>query len=318
MFLKKLAAYRRCAVVPLMVAFVVAGSAQTASLVTTGLYVISSEAGNSILRLSGNGLILVDGQPPDNYDTLRERVARISKQSIRVLIVTDYHQSHTGTNARFLNDGTAILLQENAQQRLATYHPPSGQTATPIKTYDKEFDLRTGGVEAKLMHFGSAYTDGDTVVYFPLLKVVAVGDLFSGTPNPDFSAGGSLVGWGPVLAQILKLDFDVVVPGTGPTVGRADLEAFKTKIDTLVSRAAGLVKDGVPKDQLMGKLKTDDLGWQLSFTPEQIDHFYSELSQAERGQLEVSGADAQQALSQPSGWQSTDVRQSSPTTAVNQ
>jgi len=61
------------------------------------------------------------------------------------------------------------------------------------------------------------------------------------------------VGWGPVLAEILKLDFDVVVPGTGPTVTRADLEAFKAKVDTLVSRAAKLVKGGVSKDQLMAK-----------------------------------------------------------------
>ena len=63
--------------------------------------------------------------------------------------------------------------------------------------------LQLGGVEAKLMHFGNAHTDGDTVVYFTNLKVVAVGDLFTpGTPEPDYSAGGSLVGWGPVLAQI--------------------------------------------------------------------------------------------------------------------
>ena len=59
---------------------------------------------------------------------------------------------------------------------------------------------------------------------------------------------------------------------------RADLEAFKTKIDTLVSRATALVKKGVPKDQLMAQLKTDDLGWQLNFTGDQLDRFYAELS----------------------------------------
>lgn len=84
------------------------------------------------------------------------------------------------------------------------------------------------------------------------------------TPNPDFSAGGSLVGWGPVLAEILKLDFDVVVPGTGPMIARGELEAFKKKIDTLVSRATELIKKGVQKDQLMAQLKTDDLGWRVT------------------------------------------------------
>ena len=56
------------------------------------------------------------------------------------------------------------------------------------------------------------------------------------------------------------------------------LEAFKTRIDTLVSRATVLVKNGVPKDQLMAQLKTDDLGWHLSFSGEQFESFYAELS----------------------------------------
>jgi glyoxylase-like metal-dependent hydrolase (beta-lactamase superfamily II) len=109
--------------------------------------------------------------------------------------------------------------------------------------------------------------------------VVAVGDLFTrDAPDPDFPAGGSLVGWGPVLAEILKLDFDVVVPGTGPPATRADLERFQNKIETLVSRAAGLVKKGVPKNQLMAELKADDLGWRFSLTGDALDHFYAELS----------------------------------------
>src|SRR5262249_11819633 len=133
-----------------------------------------------------------------------------------------------------------------------------------------------------LKHFGSAHTGGDTVVYFPNLKVVAVGDLFTpGAPEPDFGGGGSLVNWGSALSQILELDFEVVVPSSGPMVTRADLEAFKTRIDTLASRAVALVRSGVRKDQLMAELKTDDLGWRLRFTGESLDRFYAELSHAQ-------------------------------------
>jgi hypothetical protein len=108
-----------------------------------------------------------------------------------------------------------------------------------------------------------------------------VGDLYApNAPDPDFLGGGSLVGWGPVLAQVLKLDFDVAVPTAGPRITRADVEAFKTKVDTLVSRATGLVKKGVPRDQLMAQRQTDDLGWRLSFTERQIQQFYVELSEA--------------------------------------
>jgi cyclase len=295
MLLRILPTHRPCAILILVMAIAVAGSAQynqmkeqpekgagdvalDAQLVKTGLYLISGGGGNSLLRLSANGLIIVDGKLPGNYEALSKRVTKISKQPVRVLIVSNYQASHTGTNAEFLEAGAVIMAQENVKQNLANYNPSSGKIASPTKTYDREYTLRLGGVEAQLLHFGNARTSGDTVVYFPNLKVIAVGDLFSSTPIPDFSAGGSLVGWGLVLAQILKLDFDVVVPSTGPTVTRSDLEAFKSKIDTLVSRASGLVKKGVTKDQLMAQLKTDDLGWQLSFTPDQLDSFYAELA----------------------------------------
>jgi glyoxylase-like metal-dependent hydrolase (beta-lactamase superfamily II) len=227
-------------------------------------------------------LILVDGKRPENYAALKSQVRTISKITdlpLQVVILTNHHEDHSGTNAKFLAAGVQIIAQENVKTNLAAYHPSSETIAPPTITYARDYTLRLGGVEVQLMHFGNAYTDGDTVVYFPNLKVVAVGDLFTrSTPDPDFSGGGSLVNWGPVLAQILKLDFDVVVPSTGPMITRADLEAFKTKIDTLVSRACELVREGVPKDQLLAQLKTDDLGWHLNFTGDDLDRFYTQLS----------------------------------------
>ncbi len=298
MLRKTLPARGPCAIVLSLMAGAVASAAQptqskepagkgpgdhalTAELVKTGLFVISGGGCNSVLRLSANGFILVDGKLPGNYEAILARAKKLSfsEQPIRILINTDYHENHTGNNAKFIQGGTQILAQENVKRTLSAYNPPNGIAALPTRTYDHDFNVRLGGIEAQLMHFGDAHTDGDTVVYFPNLKVVAVGDLFTpNAPDPDFAAGGSLVGWGPVLAEILKLDFDVVVPGAGPMATRADLEAFKGKIDTLVFRAAALVKRGVPKNQLMARLKTDDLGWRFNLTGEGLGRFYAELS----------------------------------------
>jgi cyclase len=292
--MRLLPAHRTCAIVLLIVAGTVAGLAQniqrntrgdeglTSQYVKTGLYVISGRGSNSVLRLSANGLILVDGKLPGAFDALLAQVKTISKQPVRALILTNCDESRTGTNAKFRENGTAIVVQENAQQNSPLCKSGGDKTASPIVTYGHEYRIPMGGIEAQLMHFGNAYSSSDTVVYFPNLKVVAVGDLYSAAPNPDFAAGGSLVGWGPVLAQVLKLDFDLVVPSKGPVVTRAELEAFKSKIDTMVSRATGLVKQGVAKDQLMAQLKTTDLGWQLSFTGDELDSFYADLSQTKR------------------------------------
>ena len=254
----------------------------TAQLVKTGLYLISGGGANSLLRFSPKGLILVDGKRLENYAALRSQVRSISKITdlpLQVVILTNHHEDHSGTNAKFLAAGVQIIAQENVKSNLATYHPSGETIAAPTVTYTNDYTLQLGGVEVKLMNFGSAYTGGDTVVYFPNLKVVAVGDLFTpDTPHPDFSGGGSLVDWGQVLAQILKLDFDLVVPSKGPTITRDDLVAFKTKIEILVSRAGALVNKGVPKEQFLAQLNPEDFGWQFNFSPDDIDRFYVELS----------------------------------------
>jgi cyclase len=251
-------------------------------MVKTGLFLISGGGANSLMRLSANGEILVDGKRPENYAALKSQVRKISRitdMPVRIVILTNHHEDRTGTNAKFLAAGAQIITQENVASHLAANPPPTGQIPPPTITYSNDYTLRLGGVEVQLKHFGNAHTDGDTVVYFPNLKVVAVGDLFTpDTPDPDFPGGGSLVDWGPVLGQILKLDFDIAVPSTGPTITRDDLVAFKTKIQILVSRARALVNKGVPKEQFLAQLNPEDFGWQFNFNPDDIDRFYAELS----------------------------------------
>lgn len=252
----------------------------TAQFVKTGLFMISGGGCNTLLRLSGNGLILVDGKLPGNYEAILKQAAKLSysDQPIRALIVTDYLQNHNGNNAKFLGAGTQIVAQENVKDSLAHSSAGGGKVTAPTITYRDNYTIRLGGVEADLMHFGNAHTNGDTVVYFPNLKVIALGGLYSDTPDPDFAAGGSLVEWSPVLAQVLKLDFDIAVPSSGPMIRRTELEAFKKKIDTLLFRANTLIKKGVTENQFLAQLKTDDLGWQLNFPGERLHGLFAELS----------------------------------------
>src|SRR5262245_62714911 len=157
------------------------GEPLTSRLVKTGLYLIEGGGANSLLRFSAKGSILVDGKRPGNYRALMSQVRRISKISdhpVRVLIVTDHHEDHTGNNAQFLAAGIPILAQQNAKRRF-TNQPDGSKAAAETLTYDREYTLRLGGVEVHLKHFGNARTGGDTVVYFPNLRVVAVGDLFT-------------------------------------------------------------------------------------------------------------------------------------------
>jgi len=57
---------------------------------------------------------------------------------------------------------------------------------------------------------------------------------------------------------------------------KADVQAFKAKFDTVVDRLTDLVRKGVPKDQILMQLKTDDIGWAPRIPA--IDGLYAELS----------------------------------------
>ena len=57
---------------------------------------------------------------------------------------------------------------------------------------------------------------------------------------------------------------------------KADVQAYKTKFDTVISRARELVRQGVPQDQLLAQIKTDDIGWAPRVP--KVDAFYAELS----------------------------------------
>src|SRR5262245_55078576 len=86
-----------------------ADSGLSATLVKTGLFLISGGGGNSLLRLSANGFILVDGKLPGNYDSIvaLAKTLSYSDQPIRILINTDHHENHTALNAKFIEAGAS-------------------------------------------------------------------------------------------------------------------------------------------------------------------------------------------------------------------
>jgi hypothetical protein len=253
-------------------------SKMTSQYVKTGLYVITGEGNNSVVRLSANGLIIVGDKLPGNYEGLVGRAQKISDQPVRFLILTDGSKSETGNLARFVKEGTRLVAQDKIADALLAENAIDRQDAPTILRFDRDHTIHLGGIEAQAIHFGAAHAADDTVVYFPNLRSIAVGQLYSSDPTLAVSDGGSVVQWAAVLDEVLKLDFDTVIPAQGVPVSKAELQAFKTKLDHLVSQAGALVQQGVPKDQVLAHLEAQNSALKLNLTPEQLDGFYAELS----------------------------------------
>jgi len=216
--------------------------ALSSELIRTGLYQISGGGGHSLLRFSANGLILVGSKLPGQQGPLMAQVRRISKISdlpVRVVLATDHQPMHVGNHARLAARGAVRIGQADLVRQIAA-DLPAAATDRPVPpwiSFEREHTLKLGGVEVGLLNVGGGRTRGDTVVHFADLRVVAVGELYtSGRPEPDTEAGGSLAGWREALDRVLTLDFDIVVPATGPRVGRAELQALAGRLDDLLAR----------------------------------------------------------------------------------
>ena len=79
-----------------------------------------------------------------------------------------------------------------------------------------------------------------------------------------------------VLDGVLKLDFDMAIPGRGEPKTRAEVEAFRDKFATLISRASDAIKAGATRETLAMQVKTDDLGW--TFNAAFYGSLYDELT----------------------------------------
>ena len=133
--------------------------------------------------------------------------------------------------------------------------------------FTDETDIFLGGKEVRMKYYGRSHTNGDAVVYFPALKILASGDMGANNgPNVDFANGGSIKEWGKTLDEVLKLDFDTVIPGHGSLATKADLVAFRGKVAAMVTRLTGLIKGGKNKAEV-AKVLEDDYGWRSTGCP---------------------------------------------------
>ena len=259
-------------------------AAMTIDLVKPGLYAILNPGSNTLaVRVTNDGVLLVDDMFERHYDQIIALVKRVTSQPVKYVVSTHHHGDHTGGNIRFLQSAT-IVGHKNARAAMMRATPQ--MPGPPPVTYTTEAAIHLGNVEVQLHHVGAGHTNGDTIVYFPDLRVVATGDLFTVTgqiPPIDYANGGTALAWPATLDRVLQFDFDTVIPGHGPVSTRPDVQRHKEKLQTLQTRTRELIKQGVPKTEYLGRLKIDDLGFKVgpdsNFARNAAGLFYDELAQ---------------------------------------
>jgi cyclase len=246
------------------------------------LYEITGGGANTLIRVTNQGLIVVDTKnpppsPDDNYARVMEEIRSVTTQPVKYVINTQHHPDHVGNNQKFIDAGAQIIALDALKTWMEKDPRTTNIPGRPTQTFAKDYTLKLADAEVRMYSFGRGHSGGDTMVYFPDLKVVMVSDqITDGTPVVDFANGGSALGWNKILDGVLALDFEMAIPGRGEPKSRADVQAYKVKFDTLLKRAQDAIKAGATKDQLAAQVKTDDLGWQ--FQPNFYGSLYDEIS----------------------------------------
>ena len=172
------------------------------------LYEITGGGANTLVRVTNQGLIVVDTKNPsdENFKRLMEEIRSVTDQPVKYVINTQHHPDHVGTNQKFIDAGAQVLALEALKTFMASDPRTKDIPGLPTQTFAKDYVLKLGGAEVHAHAYGRGHTGDDTMVYFPDAKVVMVSDqITDNAPLVDFANGGSAVGWAPILDGVLKL-----------------------------------------------------------------------------------------------------------------
>ena len=84
--------------------------------------------------------------------------------------------------------------------------------------------------------------------------------------NIDYNNGGSLRDAIRTVEQVLKLDFDTVVPGHGPLVKKADIARWHQGLQRMQTRVSAALREGKAK-QDVSDILVKEFGWDATGNP---------------------------------------------------
>jgi glyoxylase-like metal-dependent hydrolase (beta-lactamase superfamily II) len=246
--------------------------------VKDGLYVIFGSGGNVGVRVTDEGVILVDDKYPQNFQDIQRLIRSVTDLPVRYVLNTHHHGDHSGGNMEYLSIAE-VIAHQNARDNMVR----ANQDGQPRVVFTDQTAVYLGGVEVRAYHMGTGHTNGDAVIYFPDLRTVHGGDLLHGTaPFIDYSNGGNSKGWVATVNNILALPFDTAIPGHGAVMDRGDVSAFRNQMEAVRARMGELISSGLPSGQAASRLRTQELSWTMAdeglFMQRSIPGLYEEIA----------------------------------------
>ena len=236
-----------------------------------GLFVFCGDGGNVTAVVDDGSTLVIDSGLASRITELGDAIFKTTMRPVTRLVNTHWHFDHTGGNTYLGSSGVTIIAQENVKRQLSSVQdvPFVGlrdgrypSQALPGVTYASSMTLHQGSQRLTLENYGSAHTDGDTVIYIAPANVAVVGDIFSNHFYPiiDLASGGSIDGIISSLDRILVQTNERtrIVPGHGPVASPTDLREYRDMLVQVRQSIKSLIAAGKTTDEAVAVAPTRD------------------------------------------------------------
>jgi glyoxylase-like metal-dependent hydrolase (beta-lactamase superfamily II) len=256
-------------------------------------YAIVGAGATIAVQLGPDGVILVDtGSGERSADVLAE-IRKLSTRPVRYIINTSAHRDHVGGNDDLSKAGQSviptgglneigaaggrapILAEEHVQAAMTAPHGEQAKYpigAWPTVTYSSDLmetqkDLYFNGEAIITSYQPSAFSDGDSIVFFRRSDVLVAGEVYDPTrfPRIDLENGGSIQGVIDALNRIIAIavppiplvwqEGGTVVVGARGIIGHeADVVDYRDMVTIIRDR----IQDGIKKGQTLAQIRQAD------------------------------------------------------------
>jgi glyoxylase-like metal-dependent hydrolase (beta-lactamase superfamily II) len=228
-------------------------------MINDDLAVIAASGGNVIAARAADGVVMIDGGfAEESADVLASVKAAFGRAPVKALFNSNWRPNVTGLNETLGKQGVPIIAHQNTKQWVShritvrwenkTYDPLPVE-ARPTETFYDTWSMPSGGSTIDAGHMLQAYTDGDIYVHFPAANVLVGGTALTNDRWPvlDWWTGGYIGGLEDAFDTMLAIadDATVVVPGSGPLMTKADLQAQRDMYKEITDRLVVLLRDAM-------------------------------------------------------------------------
>lgn len=238
------------------------------TMLTDTIGVFTERGGTILFAHTGEGVVVVDSQFPEQSKHLIEAIQKEKETPFRLLINTHHHGDHSAGNISFKGLVPHVLAHANSlknQKNAAVAQKSEDKQLYPDQTYTDTWSEKIGKETITLHYFGAGHTDGDSVVHFEKADIAHMGDLLFNRRHPfvDRSAGANMRSWITVLEKAKKklsrkTKYVYGHSGEGYTITGTgeDLDRFAEYLDQVLQFTEKEIKSGKTKEEF---LKTTSL-----------------------------------------------------------